>query len=59
MQKAGAHLHFEFATDFVLYLYYDCTHPPACSDGTTPLNLAIDKNELNVVSLLRRAGASL
>ena len=32
------------------------THPPACSDGRTPLQLAIDKPA--VVALLRSVGAS-
>ena len=29
MQRTGAHLYFEFATDFVLYYSHDC-HSPAC-----------------------------
>ncbi len=33
-------------------------HPPACSDGRTPLNLAIDMNKLDVVALLRKVGAA-
>jgi hypothetical protein len=34
------------------------THPPACSDGETPLKLAIDRNKPDVVALLRSVGAS-
>ena len=34
------------------------THPPACSDGSTPLKLAIDENKPDVVALLRSVGAS-
>ena len=34
------------------------THPPACSLGRTPLNMAIDGNEPEVVALLRSVGAS-
>ncbi len=33
-------------------------HPPACSAGKTPLNLAIDKNQRDVVGLLRKVGAA-
>ena len=74
MQRTGAHLYFEFAADFVLYfvilalllilLILFCiilmlsTHPPACSDGETPLKLAIDSNKPDVVALLRSVGAS-
>ncbi len=34
------------------------THPPTCSDGMTPLKLAIDENKPDVVALLRSVGAS-
>ena len=34
------------------------THPPACSDGETPLKRAIDRNNREVVALLRSVGAS-
>ncbi len=34
------------------------THPPACSDGSTPLKVAIDRNKSDVVALLRKVGAS-
>jgi hypothetical protein len=34
------------------------THPPACSDGNTPLKLAINFNKSDVVALLRSVGAS-
>jgi hypothetical protein len=34
------------------------THPPACSDGETPLKFAIDENKPDVVALLRSVGAS-
>ena len=34
------------------------THPPACSDGSTPLNMAIDGNKPDVVALLSSVGAS-
>ena len=50
------HLYFEFAADFVLFMI--ATHPPACSDGKTPLKRAIDGNERDVVALLRSVGAS-
>ena len=33
------------------------THPPSCSDGKTPLQLAIDENHDDVVALLRSVGA--
>jgi hypothetical protein len=33
------------------------THPPACSDGDTPLKLAINKNKRKVVAFLRSVGA--
>jgi hypothetical protein len=52
MQRTGAHLHIEFATDFVLYF-----HPPACSIGKTPLKLAIDQNKPDVIAFLRIVGA--
>ncbi len=74
MQRTGAHLYFEFAADFVLYfvilalllisLILFCiilmlsTHPPACSDGDTPLKSAIDRREPDIVALLRSVGAS-
>jgi hypothetical protein len=32
MQRTGAHLYFEFATDLVLYYSHDC-HSPACLQG--------------------------
>ena len=28
------------------------THPPACSDGNTPLKMAIDRNKPDVVVVL-------
>ncbi len=34
------------------------THPPARSDGDTPLKTAIDCNKSDVVALLRSVGAS-
>ena len=34
------------------------TQPPACSDGSTPLKLAIGGNEPDVAALLRSAGAA-
>ena len=74
MQRTSAHLHFEFAADFVLYFVFLAlllilqilfciilmlsTHPPACSDGYTPLKFAIDQNKPDVVALLRSVGAS-
>ena len=74
MQRPGAHLYFEFAADFVLYfvilalllilLILFCiilmlsTHPPACSNGETPLKLAINENKTDVVALLCSVGAS-
>ena len=74
MQRTGAHLYFESAADFVLYfvilalllilLILFCiilmiaTHPPDCSDGKTPLKLAIVENNPDVEALLRSVGAS-
>jgi hypothetical protein len=58
MQRTGAHLHFNFAADFVLYYSHDFSHPPACSDGETPLKRAIDNHQTDVVALLRSVGAS-
>jgi hypothetical protein len=34
------------------------THPPACSDGTTPLKCAIDGDKRDVVAMLRSVGAA-
>jgi hypothetical protein len=48
----------------ILLLIFCCiilmiaTHPPACSDGDTPLKSAIDGNKPDVVALLRSVGAS-
>jgi hypothetical protein len=57
MQRTSAHLYFAFATDFVLY-YSHAPRSPACSDGNTPLKLAIIFNKPDVVALLRSVGAS-
>jgi hypothetical protein len=57
MQREGAHLCLKFITDFVLYYSHLATHPPACSDGATPLKLAILGNNRDVVALLRGVGA--
>ncbi len=60
MQRAGAHLYFEFATILccISIILMIATHPPACSAGDTPLKQAILYRKSDVVALLRSVGAS-
>jgi hypothetical protein len=57
MRQTGAHLCLKFVTDFCCIIIMHAPHPPSCSCGNTSLKWAIFVNELDVVALLRSAGA--
>jgi hypothetical protein len=71
MQRTSAHFYFEcfcvvfcFLALLLIVLILFCiilvlsTHPPACSGGHTPLELAIDEWKSDFEALLRSVGAS-
>ncbi len=57
MQRTGAHFYFELLLILCCIILMIATHPPACSNGNTPLKYAIDMINPDVVELLRRVDA--